>query len=419
MSSGPQSAHQHPTLAAVQADASRPGAHAVALQAVAAHREWTGRQPSLLGIAPGRVNLIGEHTDYAGGAVLPVAIDRWTVASISPGAASLGPWRVRSLEPGATPAEFAGAEPLVAAALRPRLPAWAMYVAGVVEHVNRAAIHRGCSRLGAMDVTIASSVPLGAGLASSASLELAVASALAAAARVDFTPADLARIGRRAEREFAGAPCGVMDQLACGAARAGHALLINCRDESVQHVALPAGLAMLVADSGVKHAVPDGLYAAKVAACERAARALCIRDLSEPIELTGESLLKLDPAARAATLHVRSENARVHACVQAFASGDLRLAGTLLTQSHTSLSEVLAVSCPELDALVHRAGTIPGVLGARMTGAGFGGCVVVLARAAEAESVETLLRASKAASAKIASRMQTVAGCVVCGIPLP
>lgn len=353
------------------------------------------------------MNLIGEHVDYSGGTVLPVAINRWTAAAFGPGT---GRWRVASLEAD-TPAEFDASAPLVPEEVRATLPAWATYVAGAVEHAARIIAHRVGGRPGPMDVTIASDVPLGAGLSSSASLEVAVACGVAAASRLKVSAHELARIARRAEREFAGAPCGIMDQLASAGGRAGHALRIDCRDEAVTPVPLPASAAIVVIDSGVRHEVPGGFYAALVEASERAARRLGVECLCDAdARAAREHAGSLSDAERAAALHATSEQARTIEFIEAMAQGDLSIAGRLLFSSHGSLRDTLGVSCVEVDRIVERARTIPGVFGARMTGAGFGGCVVVLCDSARADDIARSL-APQAPGARISARVEAVAGC--------
>jgi galactokinase len=344
-----------------------------------------GRPPRWLAAAPGRVNLIGEHTDYNDGFVLPMAIDRHTVVAAAPADTAAGPPRLRlvSLAKDVGPDQHPQAQPVslsLDATLAPGPPRWTSYVRGVVAGV----LARG-ARPPSLDVVVASDLPLGGGLSSSAALEVATATLLAAAGALALPTLEIARLCRRAEQEWAGVPCGIMDQLASAAGQAGQALLIDCQDETVREVALPAAdAAVLVTNTGVRHALADGTYARRRAECQRAAELLGVPSLRaatpEALAQAG-ALLPADIAARAR--HVVSENARTLAAAEALAGGDLAGAGRLMYQSHRSLRDDYQVSCPELDALVDIAGGIGeagGVFGARLTGGGFGGCTVTLVR---------------------------------------
>jgi galactokinase len=226
--------------------------------------------------------------------------------------------------------------------------------------------------------TIASSVPVGAGLSSSAALEVALALALCDAAGFELPPLELALACQEAELLATGVPCGIMDQLSSVAGVAGHALLIDCRSLEVRPIRLPNRLAVLVVHSGVSRQLADSAYAERRAACEAVAARLEVRALRDA---TAEQV-RDEPRAR----HVVSENARVLAAGAALAAGDTAALGPLLSASHRSLRDDYEVSTPELDVLV-AALEDSGALGARLTGAGFGGCVVALARAADAEQV--------------------------------
>jgi galactokinase len=298
--------------------------------------------------APGRVNLIGDHTDYNEGFVLPLAIDLETVVRARPRADA--EIRLRS--------DTSGWEPYAAA------------VAQVLAERGRAAV--------GIEGTISSSVPVGAGLSSSAALEVALALALCDAAGFELPPLELALACQEAELLATGVPCGIMDQLASVAGVAGHALLIDCRSLEVRPIRLPSELAVLVVHSGVSRQLADSAYAERRAACEAVAARLDVRALRDA---TAEQV-RDEPCAR----HVVSENARVLAAGAALAAGDTAALGPLLSESHRSLRDDFEVSTPELDVLV-AALEEAGALGARLTGAGFGGCVVALARAADAEQV--------------------------------
>jgi galactokinase len=298
--------------------------------------------------APGRVNLIGDHTDYNDGFVLPLAIDLETVVRARP--RDDAEIRLQS--------ETAGWEPYAAA-------------------VARVLAERGRRDVG-LEGTISSSIPIGGGLSSSAALEVALALALCDAAAFELAPLELALACQQAELLATGVPCGIMDQLASVAGVAGHALLIDCRSLEVRPIRLPGELTVLVVHSGVTRQLADSAYAERRAACEAVAARLGVPALRDA---TAEQV-RDEPRAR----HVVSENARVLAAAEALATGDTDALGPLLSASHRSLRDDYEVSTPELDLLV-AALEHAGALGARLTGAGFGGCVVALARAAGAEQV--------------------------------
>jgi galactokinase len=306
-------------------------------------------------LAPGRVNLIGDHTDYLGGLALPMAIDLGTTVEGERGGA-----RVRL-----TSADVAGTvdlsldDPLGDAPVG----SWARYVAGVVAEV---------SPTEGLVGRVRSTVPVGSGLSSSAALEVAVALALGAAG----SPVDLALLCQRAEQRSSGVPSGVMDQLASAGGVAGHALLIDFADLSrTEPVPVPDSAEIVVVHSGQERTLAGSAYAERRAQAEEAERRLGRRyrnlDVDE-IDVLDDALL-----ARRAR-HVITENGRVLACAAAFRAADLPRAGRLMSESHASLRDDYEVSTPVLDELVERLVTTPGVHGARLTGAGFGGCVVAL-----------------------------------------
>jgi galactokinase len=310
--------------------------------------------------APGRVNLIGDHTDYNEGFVLPAAIDLET--SVRARRRDDALIRVRSF----------GSRVEIREQDDPRTvePAWGRYAAAVAG----ALAVRGRPPVG-IDADVSSTVPAGAGLSSSAALEVSVALALCDAASFELPPLELALACQEAEQVARGVPTGIMDQLSSIAGRAGCALLIDCRSLEVEPIPLPDELAIVVVHSGVERALEGSAYAERRAACERVAAALGLRSLRDA---TPEQVAD-EPRAR----HVVSENARVLASVQALKRGDVDSLGPLLDASHASLRDDFEVSTPELDALVE-ALRDAGALGARLTGAGFGGCVVALAPRADA-----------------------------------
>jgi galactokinase len=341
--------------------------------------------------APGRVNLIGEHTDYNGGLVLPAALDFATFVEVSPRSDRLV--RGESQERGPSTA------PLDA----PARGEWLDYVRGTARVLAAAGL---IGETG-FDVRVRSEVPEGAGLSSSAALEAATALALLAAAggsEVAFDRAELARLCQRAEVEFVGVPCGIMDQYAVLCCREGEALLLDCATLATRGVRLPDGVELLIADSAVARSLRSGAYAQRRAECERAlegARRALGRNLPSLSALAPGDLarvaVEVDPIALRRARHVVLENERVRACAAALEAGDPERAGAEMYASHESLRADYEVSWPEGDALVAIARATPGGFGARMTGAGFGGCTVHLVAGERAEAFARALSAGFAA----------------------
>jgi galactokinase len=344
-----------------------------------------GRQPEGIAFAPGRVNLIGEHTDYNDGFVLPMAINRGAVAAFAPTAT--GTMRVHAVV-------FGDTHVFSVSALKGTPPRHVAGWAGYVEGVAWALLDAGLP-LRPIDVAIDSDLPIGAGLSSSAALELSVARALTAAAGVEWDPIAMARAGQRAEHEFAGVPCGIMDELASAAAVEDAAILIDCRSLEVRQVPLPAGVAIAIMDTGVRRELTAGHYAERRASCERAVAAIqtvaahvrALRDVDEALLSRCRDLLSPTDFRRAS--HVVAENSRTVAAADAFAAADVHCAAQLMNASHESLRELYEVSSAELDAIVEVARAHHGCRGARMTGAGFGGCAVALIDATEVNSFST------------------------------
>ncbi|MEV7674413.1 galactokinase [Streptomyces sp. NPDC088752] len=349
-----------------------------------------GKTPDGVWAAPGRVNLIGEYTDFNDGFVLPFALPHTAVAAVA--RRDDGVLRLHSAD------VDGGVVQLDAAALEPLSGGnWAAYPAGVVWALREA----GHPVTGA-DVHLASTVPTGAGLSSSAALEVVTALALNDLFGLGLSRPELARIAQRAENAFVGVPCGIMDQMASACAEEGHALHLDTRDLSYRQVPFdPAaeGLTLLVVDTRVKHALGDGAYAERRAGCEAGARALGVRALREvDAAHLPEALARLDDEkVRRYVRHVVSDNARVERTIALLDAGDPRAVGPVLTEGHASLRDDLRVSCPELD-LVVGAANAAGALGARMTGGGFGGSAVVLVEADRAEKVTAAVEEAFAAA---------------------
>jgi galactokinase len=324
------------------------------------------------------VNLIGEHTDYNDGFVLPFALSRRTTVTATVGS---GPhWTVRSSYEDA-PVRF------VVGDLEPgRVQGWAGYVAGVVWVLRSLGVD-----VPFADIAVASDVPVGAGLSSSAALECATLAALLdlSEAGDDVLRSRWPELARLAENAYVGVPCGILDQSAVVHCRTGHALFLDCRSGQAQDVPLDLtahGLAMLVIDTGVRHRHADGEYAKRRATCEAAARSLGLSALRDVTDLTAALSTLDDEVARRRTRHVVTENQRVLAAVERLRSGRPADIGPLLTASHASLRDDFEVTVPELDAAVEAA-IDAGALGARMTGGGFGGCVIALVPANLAPTV--------------------------------
>ncbi|MGK5675885.1 galactokinase [Micromonospora sp. URMC 106] len=360
----------------------------VAARATAGFRSTYGEEPAGRWAAPGRANLIGEHTDYNDGFVLPFALPLRTVAAAAgqPGER----WTVWSELSGETVAFGADevAEP-------GRVAGWGAYVAGVVWALREAGHAVPGARL-----AIASDVPLGSGLSSSAALEAAVLAALVDLGGLELPRERQPRLAQRAENAYVGAPTGIMDQSAVIRCRAGHALFLDCRDESVEHIPFDldaAGLAVLVVDSRAPHRHADGEYAARRASCEAAAGLLGVPALRDvPADGLADALARLDDAeTRRRVRHVVTEDQRVLDTVALLRAGKVRDIGPLLTASHASMRDDFEITVPEIDTAVEAA-LSAGALGARMTGGGFGGCVLALVDADRAGAVADAVTAAYA-----------------------
>jgi galactokinase len=331
------------------------------MSASALFEQTYGRRPQGVWAAPGRVNLIGEHTDYNDGFVLPFALPHRTVVAAA--ATGVPRWTVVSELPGET----------VTFDLRERVDGWAAYVAAVVWALREA----GHDVPGA-DLAVTSDVPLGAGLSSSASIECAVLTALIDLGGLDVPIADRPALAQHAENAYVGMPCGVLDQSASILCRAGHALFLDCRTMATEQIPFdlhPEGLTILVIDTKAPHRLVTGEYAARRAACEQATAELGVPALRDAT-LADLSRLSTPLLVRRAR-HAITENQRVLDTIELLRSGRHREIGPLMTASHASLRDDFEVTVPELDVAV-AAALAAGAYGARMTGGGFGGCVITL-----------------------------------------
>jgi len=339
--------------------------------------ERFGHQAALLARAPGRVNLIGEHTDYNDGLVMPAAIDRHVAIAARPNG---GSWIRLVSSAYEERVEFSATDPGVAV-----LPPWARYTQGVA--VKLAA--RGV-RLAGLDAAVAADLPIGAGLSSSAALEVASSLVLEAAAGQRLPPRERALLCRAAEVEFVGVPCGIMDQFAVTLCRRDHALFLDCRSLETHHIPLGPDLVIAVCDTGVARTLAGSAYAQRREECGQAVAALqraglrvqSLRDVS-PDDLA--AVERLPQPLRRRARHVVTENARVVEAARLLEGGEVEGLRQTFLASHHSLRDDYEVSCPELDAMVDAALESPGCIAARMTGAGFGGAVVALVHRDDAE----------------------------------
>jgi len=342
-------------------------------------REGFPGEAPRVAVAPGRVNLIGEHTDYNDGFVLPMAIARHAMVAFRPRAD--GVLRAHSIAYGETKEAAAGS---LAA---PGGHDWFAYVAGVVW----AFASEGLPVCG-LDVVLDGDVPIGAGLSSSAAIEMATARALCAAAGVPWDAVRMAKLGQTAENRYVGMNCGIMDQFASAACEAGSALLLDCRSLETRAVPVPPGVAVVVMDTGARRTLAGSAYNERRASCERVVAEIAranpavqaLRDVSASDLEAAKAGLDETDVKRAS--HVVAEIARPAALAAALAEGDLVKAGRLMKDSHVSLRDLYEVSCEELDLVTSLARRQPSCYGARMTGAGFGGCAIALVDASDVDA---------------------------------
>lgn len=338
-------------------------------------RDLTGAEPAGYWAAPGRVNLIGEHTDYNDGFVMPFALHKQALLAAS--ARDDDAVRVSSLELDET-------HTVTADELVPGLAGWQAYLAGVV-WAMRTAGHA----VGGMDMVLTSDVPFGAGLSSSAAIECVVVAAACDLFDLDIDLLERAKLARKAENEFVGAPTGLLDQAASTLCTQDHALFLDCRTFESRQVPLPLpeqGLEILVLDTKTPHAHVDGEYGARRASCEEAAAILGVPALRDVTDLDA-ALAQLDDETMIKRVrHVVTEDERVLAAIEIAESGDIRGLAPLLDASHASMRDDFEITVPTVDLAVETA-KAAGALGARMTGGGFGGCIIALCEAGDGERI--------------------------------
>ena len=335
-------------------------------------KEVFGRAPEVVASAPGRVNLIGEHTDYNGGFVLPIAIPQRTWTALARGVGD----RARVWSSNITRAR--GIETF-RVGRESRARRWYDYIQGCTQAVQRAG-----GSIGGFDLAIASNVPLGSGLSSSAALEVALLRGLRDLFGLALDDVKVAQLGQRAENDFVGAPVGLMDQMAASLADEHAALFLDTRTLQYETVPLPQGTALVVLNSGVSHSHASGDYRTRRAECEQASALLGVEQLRDVgVADLGRLDGLPDPLNRRAR-HVVTENQRVLDAVAAMKAGDATRLGELFDASHASQRDDYQVSVKEVDTLVEITRAQPGVFGARLTGGGFGGSIVALVRAADA-----------------------------------
>ena len=337
-----------------------------------------GHKPQVISEAPGRVNLIGEHIDYSDGFVLPFAIADRTHAALAKRSDGLVRIASNQRKNELFTIDAADVKPGSAGE-------WEKYVLGVIWALK---IDSG------LDILIDGTVPTGAGLSSSAALECSVAVALNLLFELNISLADLARATQRAENEYVGMPCGIMDQSVSLMAQAGAALLLDCRDLSTQSIpfnVVDHGLELLIIDTQAHHALIDGGYAERRASCESAVAKLGVRSMRElTLDALDAAQDKLTPVEFMRARHAVTEIARVHNAVVALKASDFAELGLLLNGSHNSLRDDYTVSCPELDLAVHTS-LAAGALGARMVGGGFGGSAIALIQVSDLKKTRTAI----------------------------
>ncbi len=341
--------------------------------------KYFGHKPAVIAAAPGRVNLIGEHTDYNNGFVLPMALENNCVVAVAPSPSGEHRW-CGSL------GDMIYCVPAAEASSKGE-PFWSNYVRGVIAKLKEHGIDPG-----PVDMLIDSNVPRGGGLSSSAALEVAVCTALSKLAGAEVAPKEKAIIGQAVEHEFVNVPCGIMDQFISAHGRKNHALMLDCANLEYKLIPMEdPEVSVLVFDSAVKHSLADGAYGQRRRQCEEAAQIMGVPSLREAtLEMIESKKNDLGDVRYRRARHVVGENIRVRNFAEAVGSGNWEEAGVAMRGSHASLRDDYEVSCAEVDTLVSLCDSIPSsssIYGARMTGGGFGGCIVALVKSNAVEQV--------------------------------
>ena len=344
-------------------------------RAFAAYVEEYGEKPEYLVRAPGRVNIIGEHTDYNDGFVLPCAIDRDTVVAIGPSQDN----NIKSLS-----CDFDAKDEFNPNQINPSSQEWAQYIRAMAKHLSLEG-----HQIKAAQLSLAGDVPLGSGLSSSASLEISVGLALLKQADIEIDPTQLAQIAQKAENQFVGCSCGIMDQLISAKAQKDHALLIDCRSLDTSAISIPTDVAIVIVNSGITHSNTGGEYNERRAQCEQAAQHYGVRALRDiNMEILDSQRTNLEDMAYRRARHVVSENERTLSAAKALKDNDLQKLGALMRASHASMRDDFEITLPAIDSLSDMMNDIIGNNGgARMTGGGFGGCVVGITTTNKADNL--------------------------------
>jgi galactokinase len=360
--------------------------------------EKFGESPSVVVRAPGRVNLIGEHTDYNDGFVLPLGIERGVWIALAPdNDRNLDVWSI----------DFDEAAQFSLDQLERAGPAWCEYVKGTAWALEQAG-----HQLYGWRGVIASDLPIGAGLSSSAAIELATARAFASASNIPWNPTAMAKHAQRAENEWVGVNCGIMDQMISAVGRDGCAMLIDCRSLAIRPVPIPADTVVVIMDTDTRRGLVDSAYNERRSQCEAAAAffgVAALRDVTP--EMFAARAHELESATARRARHVVTENVRTVAAADALCADDKATVGELMNESHRSLRDDFEVSSPALDTMVAIAQRQPGCHGARMTGAGFGGCAVAFVESEQSASFSTTVAAEYTRQSGLMPRIYVTAAC--------
>lgn len=355
------------------------------LRAIKAFKEVCGYEATTFVQAPGRVNLIGEHTDYNEGFVMPCAIDFQAVIACAK--RTDGIVHLISVDYGNVQDSFAITETITPTADK----LWANYMRGVIHYLKEKGY-----QMGGADIAITGNIPLGAGLSSSAALEIVTGQAMKALYELEVTQSDLAFIGQASEHNFAGCNCGIMDQMTSACGEKNHALLLDCRSLQTKPVIIPSDVSIMIINSNVTHSLVDGTYNRLREQCEEASRLLgkvALRDATL-IELNASDIEKNSDIYKRAH-HIISENSRTEACAEALIAGDLTTVGEYMYASHQSMRDDFEITVPEIDYIVEVLSDVIGTKGGvRMTGGGFGGCCVALMPSSLVEQAKASIEAT-------------------------